>query len=146
MSGKIIVGALVLFTIIFGGFLWYAQFYAYYNEVNGLTSVEVDGRSVAVSDYVGLDGTSSGLKLRGCFTVDEADFDGVSLADDPVPATPPNWFECFNAEELTHDVESGAATTYMAAKDDMDGLDRLIAVYPDGRAFMWRQLNDKYQD
>ena len=146
MSGKIMAGGLVLFTLIFGGFLWYAQFYAYYDEVNGLTSVEVAGQTIAVSDYVGLDGDSSGLKLRGCFVVDVADFDGVALAEAPVPATPPNWFSCFDVVQITADVESGVATSYMAAKEDMDGLDRVIAVYPDGRAYMWRQLNDKYQE
>lgn len=146
MSGKIMVSGLALFTLIFGGFLWYAQFYAYYNEVNGLPSVQVEGRTLAVSDYIGLDGESSGLKLRGCFTVDAADFEGVALAEAPVPATPPHWYSCFDVEQLTADVESGAAMSYMAAKEDMDGLDRVIAVYPDGRAFMWRQLNDKYQE
>ena len=90
MSGKIMAGGLVLFTVIFGAFLWYAQFYAYYNEVNGLESIEVEGRTVAVADYLGLDGESSGLKLRGCFTVDPAAFDGVALAESPVPLTPPD--------------------------------------------------------
>ncbi len=146
MSGKIVAGGLVLFTLIFGGFLWYAQFYAFYDEVNGLTSIEVEGRTVPVSDYVGLDGESSGLKLRGCFTVDPSAFEGVALADAPMPVTPPDWFDCFQTEQLTVDVTSGAAIAYMAQAEDMDGLDRIIAVYPDGRAFMWRQLNDKYQE
>ena len=146
MSGKIIAGGLVLFSIIFGAVLWYAQFYAYYNEVDGLEMVTVENREIAVQNYMGLDGESSGLKLRGCFTVDVADFDGVTLADNPIPTTPPDWFECFDVVQLTADVDSGAATTYMAAKNGRDGLDRIIAVYPDGRAFMWRQLNDKYQE
>lgn len=139
-------GGLVLFTIIFGAFLWYAQFYAYYDEVEGLESIEVQGRVVAVGDYHGLEGKSSGLKLRGCFTVNVADFEGMALAEAPMPTTPPGWFECFDTEKLTLDVSSGAARAYMAAAEEMDGLDRLIAVYPDGRAFMWRQLNDKYQE
>ncbi len=146
MSGKIMAGGLVLFSIIFGVLLWYAQYYAYYNEVSGLEAVSVESREVAVQDYVGLDGESSGLKLRGCFTVDVAAFDGVTLAENPIPTTPPSWFECFDVVQLTADVESGVATTYMAAKNGRDGLDRIIAVYPDGRAFMWRQLNDKYQE
>ncbi|HIP24832.1 MAG TPA: histidine kinase [Rhodobacteraceae bacterium] len=146
MSGKIMAGGLVLFTIIFGVLLWYAQYYAYYNEVSGLEMVTVEGRDVAVQDYLGLEGESSGLKLRGCFTVDVAAFDGVTLAENPTPTTPPGWFDCFDVVQLTADVESGAATTYMAAKNGQDGLDRIIAVYPDGRAFMWRQLNDKYQE
>ena len=146
MSGKIMAGGLVVFTIIFGAFLWYAQFYAYYNEVNGLPSVDVAGRTVMVQDYQGLDGESSGLKLRGCFKVNPADFEGVAVAEAPMPVTPPDWFTCFDVEQLTSDVESGAASAYMAAKEDMDGLDRVIAVYPDGRAYMWRQLNDKYQE
>ena len=69
--------------------------------------MEVDGRTIAVSDYRGLDGESSGLKLRGCFTVDPADFEGLPLAEAPVPITPPDWFDCFDVVELTHDVESG---------------------------------------
>jgi len=146
MTGKIFVIGLLGFTLIFGAALWYAQFYAFYNEVDGLTSVEVDGRTIAVSDYRGLDGESSGLKLRGCFTVDPADFEGLPLAEAPVPITPPDWFDCFDVVELTHDVESGVATSYMAAKEEMEGLDRIVAVYPDGRAFLWRQLNEKYQD
>ena len=43
-------------------------------------------------------------------------------------------------------MDSGAANAYMAAIEDMDGMDRVVAVYPDGRAYMWRQLNDKYQE
>jgi len=146
MSGKLMAGGLVVFTIIFAAVLWYAQFYAYYNEVNGLESVTVEGREIAVQGYKGLDGESSGLKLRGCFTVDLADFEGVTLAENPRPTTPPDWFECFEVVQLTADVESGAATSYMAAQNGQDELDRIIAVYPDGRAYMWRQLNDKYQE
>ena len=139
-------GGLVAFTLIFAAFLWYAQFYAYYNEVEGLTEVSVEGHNIEVSNYHGLDGSSSGLKLRGCFVVDPADFANVAVAVAPVPTTPPGWFDCFQTEQLTNDVNNGVAIAYMAAQEDMDGLDRLIAVYPDGRAFMWRQLNDKYQE
>jgi hypothetical protein len=146
MKGKIVAFFLVVFPILFGVALYYAQYYAYYEKVSDVTAITVAGRQVPVHDYEGIDATSSGLKMRGCFTVDPADFAGVTVAENPTPLTPPNWFTCYDVGTLTTDLKSGAATAYLAKKDDRDGLDLIVAVYPDGRAFQWRQLNEKYQD
>ncbi len=36
---------------------------------------------------------------------------------------------------------------FLGEKDIRDGgVDRVIAVYPDGRAFAWHQLNEKYDE
>ncbi len=146
MNGKIVAGGLVGFLVIFGITLYYSQYYVFYQEVTGLTYITVEGRDIAVSDYNGIDADSSGLKLRGCFGVDPADFDGVTAATKPTPLTPPNWFECFDPVMLTADLASGAASAFLAAVNEKDGMDRVVAVYPDGRAFQWRQLNEKFQD
>ncbi|MBL4806032.1 MAG: histidine kinase [Rhodobacteraceae bacterium] len=146
MNGKIISGGIVAITAVFGVSLYYSQYYGYYQEVSGLTSIAVEGREIAVSDYVGIDADSSGLKLRGCFTVDPTAFDGVAPPANPTPLTPPKWFECFDPVALEADLESGLAVAYMAAENEKDGIDRVVAVYPDGRAYQWRQLNEKYQD
>jgi hypothetical protein len=146
MKGKIVAFFLVIFPLLFGVTLYYSQYYAYYEKVSDVTSIMVEGRAVAVADYEGIDASSSSLKMRGCFTVDPADFEGVTVAANPTPLTPPNWFTCYDVETLSHDLEAGKATAYLAQKEDRDGLDLIVAVYPDGRAFQWRQLNDKYQD
>ena len=92
MNGRILAGGLVLFAAIFGAALWYFQLYAYYEDVTGLETVEVQGRAVPVSDYRGVDADTSPNKLRGCFTVDPDAFEGVPLAENPEPLiAPPGW-------------------------------------------------------
>jgi hypothetical protein len=136
MSGKIIVIGLLLFAAAFGIGLWYSQD-AYYEQVSGLTSVRIGGVDAPVTDYRGLDGESSPLKLRACFTVDPA-----LVVGDPAPkATPlttPDWFDCYDPEAIGADLSSGAARA-VVAEATPDGFRRIVAVYPDGRAFMWRE-------
>jgi hypothetical protein len=143
VSGKRLIGGFAAFVAVFTAALIYFQFYAYYEETGDITSITVQGVEVAVSDYKGLVATSSPLKLRGCFRLDPA-----VLPDVPAPgATPliaPRRFACFDAEKLDKDIEAGLARAVLAAKNEPDGFDRILAVYPDGRAFMWRQFNEKY--
>lgn len=146
MSGRVLVAAFALFVLIFGAALVYFQVYAYYERVEGLESIEVAGKTIPVSAYEGIDASSSGLKRRGCFRVDPADFEGLPVAQNPVPLTPPFWFDCFDTGAIAADLEAGRATAYLAAHEELDGIDRVVAVYPDGRAYEWRQLNDKYAE
>ena len=79
MNGKIFAAGFVAFAVIFGAGLYYAMVYAYYEKVEGITEITVQGQTIAVSNYEGIDATSSGLKLRGCFTVNPADFEMLKL-------------------------------------------------------------------
>ena len=138
MSGRILIIGLLLIAAVAGAGLWYAQVYAYYQPVEGVASVRIGGAEVAVSDYRGLDGQSSPLKLRGCFTVDPA------LVTGPAPrkATPliaPGWFDCFDAEAIGLALEQGAARA-VVAEAAPQGFERIVAVFPDGRAYQWRQV------
>jgi len=144
--GKFVAFMLVGFPLIFGAVLYYFQYYAYYDEVTDVTSIMVEGREVPVANYDGIKASSSALKMRGCFTVDPATFEGVTIAEDAVPLTPPNWFECYDVETLTHDLEAGKATAYLATPNDREGMNLIVMVYPDGRAFQWRQLTEEYQE
>lgn len=146
MSGKILMGGLIAFVVIFGASLFYFQVYAFYQRVEGLAAIDVQGHDVPVEGYEGIDAETSGLKLRGCFTTDPAAFDGLAVHDQPTPLSPPFWFDCFDHEALQQDLDAGRATAYLAAENEKDGIDRVVAVYPDGRAYQWRQLNEKYQD
>lgn len=138
MNGRILVSGLVLFSLVFGAVLWWAQTRGWYDEVNDLTSITINGVEVPVTEYRGTDGDSSPLKLRGCFLV--GDFKAPE-ASGVEPLVAPGWFDCFDAEEIANDLLSGTAKAYIADSNERYGFDRVIAVYPDGRAFQWREKN-----
>ncbi len=146
MNGKVFAIGFVAFAVIFGAGLYYALVYAYYEKVNDVTEITVQGRTITVADYEGIDATSSGLKLRGCFTVTPADFEGLAQGVNAIPLSAPKWFKCYDVGELQADLNAGRAVAYLAAENENDGIDRVVAVYPDGRAYQWRQLNEKYQE
>ncbi len=147
MIGKILAGGMVVFAAVFGAALWYFQIYAYYEQVTGLDQVEVQGQPIPVSNYTGIDAATSPNKLRGCFTVDPAAFHDVPRAEQAEPLVAPGWFDCFDALQITADLEAGAAVAYLAADETKAGAQgyevlRFIAVYPDGRAKMWRHYRE----
>ena len=144
MNGRPIMAAMLVFTVLFGAALWYFQVYAYYVEVTGLPTLRVQDREIAVTDYTGIDSESSGLKRRGCFITDPGAFTALEPMDKPTPLKAPNWFECFDYVALTLDLEAGNAKAFLAVVNEKDGIDRVVAIYPDGRGFEWRQLNDQY--
>ncbi len=146
MNGKTFGIGFVAFAVIFGAGLYYALVYAYYEKVDGISEITVQDRTIAVADYEGIDATSSGLKLRGCFSVEPADFEGLALGVNAVPLSAPSWFDCFDVARIQQDIDAGKAIGYLATENEKDGIDRVVAVYPDGRAFQWRQLNEKYQE
>ena len=146
-SGKLIAGGIVAFGAVFGIGMWYAQVYAYYEEITGLNEVSVGGKAFAVRDYSGIEARTSPLKMRGCFTFEDpqAAIAAGQPAKDAVPIKPPYWFDCFDTAQILADIDAGAATPVMAGLDDGDGADLYMAVYPDGRAYRWRQPNSKYE-
>jgi len=146
MNGRLFVILLGGFIAVFAGWLWYAQVYAKYETTDGQATVLAGGVERPVADYLGIDSVTSPLKLRGCFNVDPATLADLPLAAAPTPLSAPGWFECFDYGQLTMDIEAGLATTYVAGFEERGAADRLIAVYPDGRAYEWRQLNAKYLD
>ncbi len=146
-SGKLVAGGIVAFGAVFGVSMWYSQVYAYYEEVVGLQEITVGGEAFTVRDYKGIEARTSPLKMRGCFMFDDpkAAITAGRLADDAVPLKPPYWFDCFDTEAILADIKAGAATPIMAGLDDGDGADLYMAIYPDGRAYRWRQVNSKYE-
>lgn len=149
MSGRLVTGGLLAFCAVFGAALWYFQVHAFYERTDGLTEIDVAGETRPVGDYRGIAARSSPIKLRACFTVDwphaPPDAAGDRRRGAATPLTAPHWFDCFDAGRIARDLQSGAATALLAGRDE-GGADRYIARYPDGRAFMWRQLNEKYAD
>ena len=141
MSGRRLVLAFLAFLTVFAAALVYTQLFAYYQREQGLTALSIDGQPVPIVQYDGIVGTSSPLKLRGCFRIDPAATAHLDPVTDATPLNAPFWFRCFSAGALTRDLASGAAKAYRIARDEPPGFDLMLAVYPDARGFVWRQLN-----
>ena len=146
MSGRLLMSLLLGFAAVFGVALYYFQTYAFYERRSDIVSLEVGGEPVPVRDYVGIDSPTSPLKLRACFAADPRAFSAADPAPDAVRLTPPSWFTCFDARALTESLASGAASAYRLTSDDPRGFDVMVAIYPDGRGFLWRQLGPEFAE
>ena len=156
MSGKIVGSFVVITALVAGVAIYWLQLYAFYDEVSG------DGAAISVvnvatgqpeplvlSNFEGIDATSSPLRFRACFETAQRVATLTETYEayaEPTPLTAPGWFECFDAVEIGTALERGEALAFLSQRDIHDGVDRVIAVFPDGRAFAWHQLNEKYQD
>ncbi len=144
MNGQIFSLSFIVFTVIFGVILFYFQVFAFYERVDDLNHIKINGNKVPVFQYRGIDSNSSGLKLRGCFKVDPIFFNGQPLAQNPTPLKAPFWFKCFDHEYLRQKIMERGAKVYLAEKNEYDGIDRLVLVFRDGEAYQWRQINSKF--
>lgn len=145
MSGKLIAIFLFGFALVFGAALWWFQTEAYYEEQPSVDRIVAGGADLPVTGYRAIDAATSPLKLRACFRIAE----GVAqdaldqLPGDPeaTPLVAPAWFDCFDAPALTEDLAAGRIRAAIAASNEIYGFDRILATAPDGRGWMWRQLN-----
>jgi hypothetical protein len=146
VSGRRLVllflGVLAVFV---AGLVW-TQIFAFYERQQGVGGLAIAGATVPVADYDGIDAATSPLKLRGCFHIDPAAVAGLSPAPQATPLTAPFWFRCFDAGRLTDDLAAGTARAYAIGEDSPEGFDLMLAVYPDGRGYLWRQLNARFTD
>ena len=154
--GKIAVIALVTGTVAAGAGVWYAQQYGFYSSIdpagpgaNITAQSAADGAplELPIADFQGIDATSSPLRWRTCFRLTEPPLPG-SLTPYPeaTPLNGPGWFDCYSAEQITADLASGAASAVLGTSDIRTNTDRVLAIYPDGRAYGWHQYNDKTPD
>jgi len=141
MNGKIIVSGLLLTAAVAGAGLWYSIERAYYYDVTGVTEVQAYGKTMPVSDYNGIDAATSPLKMRACFKVDWNYTASDEFKDIATPLIAPSNFKCFDAGQLTRDLENSKATAILSKGNKPYGFDTYIMQYPDGRAYMWRQIN-----
>ena len=172
VNGRYLVVGLVTCCIIAGAGLVYTQNYAYYQNVTLNSSIDMDENlrrggstvatdirltslaggvpeSISVSGFTGIDARTSPLKFRGCF-VSEQSLEQLKRryvqADHAVPLRPPAWFDCFDVKQLTEDLATGDAVAFLGEREIAPGVDRLVAVYPDQRAFAWHQFNQDSQE
>lgn len=150
-AGKIMVSMLVLTALLSGIAIYYLQVYGFYEDVDEITGAAEmvvtlpDGstRPVAVEGFRAIDADSSPIRWRSCFTLDPAEVADAAPYPEATPLNGPNWFRCYSSKALTADLESGAAHAVLGQSEVRPDVDRVLVVYPDGRAFGWHQLNDK---
>lgn len=142
--GKFAVVVLLLSGLIAGGAMYYAQVYGYYDTLEPQIGYQVevaDGSArLSISDFEGIDSTSSPLRYRACFTIVGAQPDFIAYPDAD-PLNGPGWFDCFDAPTIGADLASGAARGVLVEANFRYGFDYVMALYPDGRAKVWPQIN-----
>ena len=145
-SRKLIVGffvALALFAIA----LWYFQTYAFYRDLPR-RDLTIAGQVYKVTEWRGTHASSSPLKLRVCLSVVPETAVAIAKAHEPgtgaEPLVAPGWFDCFDAAAIGADLEAGRALAYALGPTESDGIDAWLALYPDGRGFLWHQLNARF--
>lgn len=154
MNGRTAAIVIVVAGVLMAVGVWYAQVYGYYDRLDTaeirMTPInDAPAELIEMSDFQGIDANSSPLRFRGCFkvkqTIAELSSRYKPMAK-PTPLNGPGWFDCYDARTVGEALEAGEATAFLGERNIADGVDRVIAVFPDGRAFAWHQLNEKYQD
>mgnify|MGYP001576741298 FL=1 len=151
MIGKLIVGFIVVSAIVAAAAMYYLQIYAFYDEVNApqdgivMTTYGGSEQKIIAKDFQGIDSDSSPIRFRACFSTPHSLAmlsETFEVYDTAEPLTAPGWFDCFDAEEIAEDLSSGQALAFLSIKNIAFGVDRVIAVNGDGRAYAWNQLNN----
>jgi hypothetical protein len=147
---RVIIVAMLLMAAGLGGVLYYQQVYAYYEEVQAsddavrLTTVSFgDVEPIIVQSFEGIDAISSPLRYRACFetTLSLAMLtETFVIVDNAEPRVAPNWFDCFDAAQIGADLQT-EAVAFMGVENVEYGIDRIVAIYPDGRGYAWHQIN-----
>ena len=156
MDGRIVGVFTVASALIAGIAMYFLQVYGFYEEVAEgdyqveLTSVATGELEIILAEDVrAIDASSSPLRFRACFTTSHSQAmltESFVVYSNPVPLTGPGWFDCFDAVEVGETLENEQAIAYLAQADIHDGIDRVIAIFDDGRGFAWHQLNEKYAE
>lgn len=152
MNGKVIAGFLVLTGAVAGVAMYWLQVYAFYDEAVFkpgqeilLTSVESGlPEPILAEDVTGIDSESSPIRFRACFRTPMSQAmltETYKIYPDPTPLIAPGWFDCFDANAIGAALESGEAVAFLSQSNIHPGVDRVVAVFADGRAYAWQQLN-----
>lgn len=149
--GKVLGIMLILSGVVAGAAMYYLQVYAFYEEITAsdddvvLTSLfSGEPEPILFDKFAGIDSDSSPIRYRACFETPTSlalMTETYVIVDNPEPLVAPGWFDCFDAEQIGADLENGTAIAFMGTENIQYGIDRIVAVYPDGRAYAWNQIN-----
>ncbi|WP_322866396.1 DUF6446 family protein [Aquicoccus sp. G2-2] len=152
MSGKLVGGFIVIAALIFGAVVYYYQEYGYYQPVKAdgvddvmLTSlVSEQPEPILYEDFQAVDADSSPIRYRACFTTTQSlamMTETYETYEKPDPLNAPTWFSCFDAQKIGTALTSGQAVAFLGQENIHYGIDRVVAVFPDGHGYVWHQIN-----
>lgn len=151
MKGRTVGIVLLTAAALAGAGMYWAQVHAFYDDVQAdiedvqLTSLFSGmAEPVAFENFKGIDGDSSPIRYRACFELSlslAALSETYVLYDDPVPTVAPGWFDCYDAGAVGTALETGDALAFLGEANVVYGIDRVVAVFRDGRARAWHQIN-----
>jgi len=152
MIARLAILGIVVTALVAGALMYYLQVYAYYNEVAAeqVGGVQLVGLSSGVAEpilfenYKGIDSDSSPIRYRACFDVPQSLAmltETYVMYPQAEPLVAPGWFDCFDAAALGAALESGQALAFLSVPNVHYGIDRVVAVMPDGRGYSWHQIN-----
>jgi hypothetical protein len=150
--GKFLALLILVCALAGGAAMYYLQVYGYYDEIAATGPADVQAVTLASGqpeplphrDFRAIDSDSSPIRYRACFTTDlTADDLRATYRPYPgaVPLLAPKWFDCFDARAIGAALEEGRALALMGTENIRYGIDRIIAILPDGRGFVWHQIN-----
>ena len=151
-NGKIVAGGIVVIGVVAGIAMYWLQEYAFYTPAVFETGREIrltliesgQPEPILATDVTGIDANSSPLRFRACFTTPLTQAmltETYQLYDGATPLNGPSWFDCYDAAEIGTALEKGEAIAFLSEADIVPGFDRVVAVFPDGRAFAWHQIS-----
>jgi hypothetical protein len=149
--GKFVVILLALAALLAGAGVWYTNTRAFWAPLEGpvtLTLWSEEGLiSLPAKDVRAVASASSPLGFRACFdysldlaTLGEAI--PVEPRPDAVPTIAPGGFDCFDAPAIGAMLAAGEAFAFTAYENAQFGVDRIVALAPDGRGWAWHQINE----
>jgi len=143
-------------SLLAGAVLYYLQVYAFYDKIEQDTAViqltsivSGEPEEIIADGFEGIDSDSSPIRFRGCFTTPMSQSllsETYVSYDAAEPLIGPGWFSCYDAKVIGADLEAGVALPFLSQADITNGIDRVVAIYPDGRAYIWHQLNEKFAE
>jgi hypothetical protein len=151
MWGRIAAGVIVLTALVAGVAVYYLQEYAYYSEAAFepgremmLTPIESDlPEPILAEGIIGIDAESSPLRFRACFRTPLTQgmlSETYRAYEGATPLNAPSWFDCFDAQAIGVGLENGEALAFLSQSDIAPDVDRVVAVFADGRAYAWHQF------
>lgn len=149
--GKLVGGFIVFISLVAGVAVYWLQEYAYYRDAAFtpgteilLTPIESDSpEPILAEGVVGIDADSSPLRFRACFhtPLTQAMLSETYRAyEGAEPLNAPSWFDCFDATEIGTALERGEALAFLSQSGIAPDVDRVVAVFADGRAYAWQQF------
>ncbi|WP_243730691.1 DUF6446 family protein [Rubellimicrobium sp. CFH 75288] len=142
---RLLVLGLLLTALVAGAAMWWLQTRAFYREVSAdavlLARPGGAAEAVPAEGFRGIDSDSSPIRFRACATLPPQDPVALLPYPFPRPLVAPGWFDCFDARAIGEALERGEARAVLSEAGVVRGVDRVAALFPDGRVFLWTQLD-----